>query len=250
MAYSKELETVIDAALADGVITEKERAVLHKKALLEGVDPDELDVVIEGRLAKMKREVDWLRPTPPKNLENEKRGNVVKCPNCGAPVVSGSAVCSECGYTFSNVKVNSSIEKLAEKIDAIEKSLGNESLKGQLFGGLSQNGSRKAQAIASAIKNFPVPNTREDLLEFLSAMSAKGSKFGDMGDSADQVVVKKAYYAKFVECTKKAKANFASDSAFLPYFEEYNKKLWQVHPALMVVGGSILFLILLAKCIY
>lgn len=248
MAYSKELEAVIEAALADGVITDKERAVLHKKALLEGVDPDELDVVIEGRLAKMKREVDWLRPTPPKNLENEKRGNVVKCPNCGAPVVSGSAVCSECGYAFSNVKVNSSIEKLAEKIESIEKTLGNNgrSFKEQLLN--DGNGSRKAQAIASAIKNFPVPNSREDLLEFLSAMSAKGSKFGNYGDTADQVVIAKAYYAKFVECIKKAKANFASDSAFLPYFEEYNNKVRQVNPVLMILGGTILFLILYATC--
>ena len=48
--YSKELEEIIEADLADGEITEKERAVLHKRAIAEGVDPDELDVVIEGRV--------------------------------------------------------------------------------------------------------------------------------------------------------------------------------------------------------
>ena len=53
--FSKELEEVIEAALADGALTDKERAVLHKRAQAEGVDPDELDVVIDGRLAKMKR---------------------------------------------------------------------------------------------------------------------------------------------------------------------------------------------------
>lgn len=51
---SKELEEIVEAALADGVLTDKERAVLHKRAQAEGVDPDELDIVLDGRLAKMK----------------------------------------------------------------------------------------------------------------------------------------------------------------------------------------------------
>ena len=119
--YSKELEEIIEAALADGVLTDKERAILHKRALAEGVDPDELDVVIDGRLAKMKRSEDWLRPTPPQNLSNHKLGNVVKCPSCGSQVIGGSAVCPECGYTFSNVSANSSAEKLQAKLDEFNR---------------------------------------------------------------------------------------------------------------------------------
>ena len=46
--YSKELEEIIDAALADGVLTDKERMVLHKRAQIEGVDLDELDIVLDG----------------------------------------------------------------------------------------------------------------------------------------------------------------------------------------------------------
>lgn len=81
--YSEELEELIGAVLADGEITDKEREVLHKKAAEEGVDPDELDVVIDGRLAKM-------RPTPPpvpqpQPVQSTKMGNVMKCPSCGAP---------------------------------------------------------------------------------------------------------------------------------------------------------------------
>ena len=47
--FSKELEEVIEAALADGVITEKECAVLHKRVQAEGGGPDELDVAQHGR---------------------------------------------------------------------------------------------------------------------------------------------------------------------------------------------------------
>ena len=118
--FSKELEEVIEAALADGVLTDKERAVLHKRAQAEGVDLDELDIVIDGRLAKMKRQEDWLRPAPPKEATNQKYGNVLKCPSCGAQVVGGSAVCPECGYAFSNVGANRSAERLAEQLSAVE----------------------------------------------------------------------------------------------------------------------------------
>lgn len=197
MAYSKELEAVIDAALADGVITEKERAVLHKKALLEGVDPDELDVVIEGRLAKMKREVDWLRPTPPKNLENEKRGNVVKCPNCGATIEAGSARCAECGYVFTNVKSNNSSEKLAAKLEElVHKSYKCESDRGE--------------AMANVIRNFPVPTAKEDMIEFISSMLPKTFQTTD-NQNESAYYLPSAYLAKVEECILKAKVTFPDD---------------------------------------
>ena len=52
--YSEQLEQLIKSVIADGVITEKERAVLHKKAASEGVDEDEIDVYVDGLVAQMK----------------------------------------------------------------------------------------------------------------------------------------------------------------------------------------------------
>ena len=52
--FSDELEMLIDAAIADGEISEKERAILHKRAQAEGVDPDELDMIVDARIAKAK----------------------------------------------------------------------------------------------------------------------------------------------------------------------------------------------------
>ena len=51
--YSKDLEQLIDAALADGIITDKERAVIKKRAEKEGIDLDEIDVYLDGRLAQL-----------------------------------------------------------------------------------------------------------------------------------------------------------------------------------------------------
>ena len=51
--YTEQLEQLIKSVIADGVITEKERAVLHKKAAAEGVDEDEIDVYVDGLIAQM-----------------------------------------------------------------------------------------------------------------------------------------------------------------------------------------------------
>lgn len=216
--FSKELEEVIEAALADGVLTDKERAVLHKRAQAEGVDPDELDIVIDGRLAKMKRQEDWLRPAPPKEATNQKYGNVLKCPSCGAQVVGGSALCPECGYAFSNVGANSSYEKLSAKLEAIEVAYRDKiSFSIPLYGV-----SNKAKEKANVIRMFPVPNTRADLLEFLASMSAQISSMKQVQSMQvlENQMMRKAYEAKYKECVNKAKISFANDPDFAPYLQK------------------------------
>lgn len=48
--YPSELEHLKDIAIEDGIITDKERCVLHKKATMLNIDPDELDMLLESRL--------------------------------------------------------------------------------------------------------------------------------------------------------------------------------------------------------
>lgn len=50
--YSEALERLIKSVIADGQITDKERAVLYKKAEAEGIDADEIDVYVEGLIAE------------------------------------------------------------------------------------------------------------------------------------------------------------------------------------------------------
>ena len=69
--------------------------MLKRAAAKEGEDPDELEVVVKGRLAQMKK-----KTAEPANLPNGKYGNVMLCPSCGAQVVGGKAQCPECGYNL------------------------------------------------------------------------------------------------------------------------------------------------------
>lgn len=88
MAFSPELEEYIQAAIVDGEISEKERKVLHKKAIQEGLDPEDIDVVIDGRLQKMQKD---------KLAQKQK---VVRCPACGDIVPAMTAVCPSCGQVI------------------------------------------------------------------------------------------------------------------------------------------------------
>ena len=84
--YNEKLEELIDAALADGVLTEKEKQVLFKKAQEMGIDLDEFEMVLDSRLVKIKKsEEEKAQSSAPKS---NKLGDVKKCPACGAIVQS------------------------------------------------------------------------------------------------------------------------------------------------------------------
>lgn len=53
--YDAHLEKLINIALADGELTEKEKQILFKKAEAMGIDLDEFEMVLEARLYEMKR---------------------------------------------------------------------------------------------------------------------------------------------------------------------------------------------------
>ena len=209
--FSEELESVIEAALADGALTAKEREVLHKRAAAEGVDPDELDVVIEGRLAKMKREEDWLRPAPP----SDKFGDVKKCPRCGEPVEPMAVKCSACGYEFRGVEALKSSQQLADKLDEIAKSYRDK--KGNSF---QQHDDQiySMREQARVIKSFPVPTTKEDLLDFAITMQSKWNSSTGLERGTG---VKTAYKAKYEECVNKAQILFPNDPMFQGVFEQH-----------------------------
>lgn len=212
--YSDELEELIDLIIADGHFTEKERKVLRARAKEELEDPDEVEVVVEGRLAK--RNQSTPPPPPfvnerkqtdnPTNLKPEssiKYGSQRKCPNCGANVVGGSMKCVECGADFFNVRAVNSVIEFSEKIDEIDKRYSNEKWTNET------DASPRALAIASTISTFPIPNTREDLLEFLFFTQSKMKHAANSTQS--EFIIRKAYKAKYFECVEKAKIYFSDD---------------------------------------
>ena len=94
----KDIEPLIDAALIDGELSDKEKQVLFKKAMTMGLDLDVFELVVDARLTKMKKDAEEkAKAAAPKS---NKYGDVKKCPACGAIVPQLTGFCVECGYEF------------------------------------------------------------------------------------------------------------------------------------------------------
>ena len=53
--YNEKIEQLIKSALADGVLTEKEKQVLFKNAQAAGIDLDEFEMVLDARLVELQK---------------------------------------------------------------------------------------------------------------------------------------------------------------------------------------------------
>ena len=213
--YSEELGEFIELILADDEITEKERNILHKKAMEEGIEPDEIDIIVEGMLAKRKKESMAAMAPPMANQQssNSKHGTVSKCPQCGAVVEAGSVRCSECGYTFRGIKANSSVEKLSKLINDAEVQYGS-NVVADMFGV-----SKRMTVVPSIIANFPVPTTKEDLLEFILFIEPK-TKTSRTQDYHYEQKKCQAFKKKYKDCINKAKLFFPDDPQFQALFKK------------------------------
>ena len=206
---TSELEQLINYALEDGVLTDKERSVLMRKAQAAGADLDEFEMILDAKLHEVQKTA---AAAAPKSNSN-KHGEVRKCPACGAMVSAFSTRCSECGFEFNNVEANKSANTLFEKLQALEMEKAHElaqheeSKNKQLMAlserhnsggtltkifannGEAQNEERDdliralekgarlierkyMDAKINMIKVFAVPNTKGDLLELLSMASS------------------------------------------------------------------------------
>lgn len=146
--YAKEFEDLLNEYLTDGIITSKERQVLLKKAQELGYDVDEVDLYIDAQQQKSDQAVEAAAA--------KKRGKV--CPRCGASIQSMQLTCPECGYEFNNKQSNSSAQKLMEKLESFNDE--TNSVKSLMLG------DRVEEKKARVIQMFPIPNTKEDLIEF------------------------------------------------------------------------------------
>jgi len=215
--YDEKLEQLIDAALADGVLTEKEKQILFKKAQTMGVDLDEFEMVLDARLVKLKKaEEEQAASSAPKS---DKFGDVKKCPACGAIVQSYQGVCSECGYAFENIKSVNSAKELSDKLESINEKYNRQ--EAAIEGHTTDDDDKrfsirkdKNAALAQAIKTFPIPTSKSDLFEMLIMLQTSAL------DVSTHREVASAYMSKYKECLKKSKLLFSKDSHFANLINE------------------------------
>ena len=218
--YDEKIEALIKAALADGVLTEKEKQVLFKRAQEAGIDLDEFEMVLDARLVELqKAEKEKAGSSAPKST---KFGDVRKCPICGALVPALAVSCAECGYEFSNVETKFSSATLYDKLLAAEQAtyeLPSEGLFDDLRATAASRQKKidklKLKAQVQIIESFPVPMTKADLFDFMNYIKPhiKWGKFS------------KAYRKKISECLLKAKTLHSKDSIFEKLISEIERDL-------------------------
>jgi hypothetical protein len=177
---------------------------------------------------------------------NGKVGNIRKCPACGAEVPAMTAVCPECKHEFSNVKVASSVQQFFEKLDAVDTAVfekdSEKEAKGPLGGAMGamfgldrmvkmQSGTSAGEKRKIAlIEGFPIPNGKEDIVEFIITASSRIKPLPGMMELMGRMappsernsikVLNDAWSAKLEQAYTKAKMSFGSDKTAIAQIEE------------------------------
>ena len=151
------------------------------------------------------------------NRQFEYEGTIHKCPNCGDIIDAYESVCEACGYEIRDRKASNSIRELAAKIQEIERTRARTKqnpLKTLYFGQSITDTDKK---IVSLVSSFPIPNSKEDLYEFIvlshsninvDAYDTGGNQFKE---NDARLAISNAWKAKLEQAYQKAKLVFAGD---------------------------------------
>ena len=106
------------------------------------------------------------QPAQPKPQERQQEyvGKILKCPHCGNPVTEREVVCSVCGMEITGRTAVLSVQAFKEQLMAIENE--RHGGLGGLLGVYTAASKADVQKL-SLIRNFPIPNSIDDILEFI-----------------------------------------------------------------------------------
>ncbi len=107
----EELQALIKQYLTDGVLTDKERAVILRKAESMGLDHDEIDLYLDAEVQKIEQAIDA--------SVRKQKGKT--CPFCGGVVPVLADKCPHCGQSITP----EASEELKEIFDSLENALVN-----------------------------------------------------------------------------------------------------------------------------
>lgn len=119
-------------------------------------------------------------------------GELHKCPNCGERLDSFVTACPACGYELRGSKATSVVNELAQKLERTES----------------------VEQKIDLIRNFYIPNTKEDIYEFF-ILATSNMSTGGYGVEA--------WYSKLEQAYQKAKLSFGNTPEFQYLSQLYSK---------------------------
>ncbi|WP_295994911.1 hypothetical protein [Rugamonas sp.] len=143
----------------------------------------------------------------------QKKGSVNKCPSCGAQLGAFVSACQSCGHEFTDVDANRSITALVARFDEIEREVDDKGIKGR----------HRVQAVtdkrARVIRDFPVPNSRDDLRQLMFFIQPKIVQSVQPDPNIED------WRSKFMEVLNRARHAYKNDDSALAEFDGIAKSL-------------------------
>lgn len=102
----EELDALIQEYLTDGILTDKERAVILRKAEAMGLDRDEIDLYLDAQVQKIDQAADAV----------VRRQKSKACPYCNAPIPLLTDKCPECGQ-FITPEANTELQEIFDNLE-------------------------------------------------------------------------------------------------------------------------------------
>ena len=161
--------------------------------------------------------------------QSEYAGKTYTCPRCGEIINSFELNCPACGYELRGSKASSAVREFALKLEAIELRREYEKPRG-ILSTIASSGhiSKTDEQKISLIRSFSVPNTKEDIFEFmiLASSNIDAKLYGITNYSimtVSQREVSDAWYAKFEQAYEKAKISLGNTEDFSRITDIYKK---------------------------
>lgn len=163
-------------------------------------------------------------------------GKILKCPNCGSVITETTVICPDCGMRITGRAAVSSVQAFKDQLMGIEATR----KKSKFMDVYTQSANPTDTQKLALIRSFPIPNTVDDIQEFillaianidtkLSKQTTAG-KFSSMINSGNvnltmQKTISDAWVAKMQQAFQKAEMSFPNDPTFAGIQKMYIDKL-------------------------
>ena len=168
-------------------------------------------------------------------------GKILKCPHCGSTITETMAVCQSCGMHITGKTAISSVREFETQLMEIERS--RERKNRSLFGAGIQAADTVDMQKLTLIRNFPIPNSVSDCMEFMMLAIANidvrvskntlMNKFYKIDTTENRAtihrVISDAWVAKMEQVYRKAEVAFPDDPAFAKIQEIYFNKMRELN---------------------
>lgn len=174
----------------------------------------------------------------PSQRRHEFAGSLLKCPSCGAVISDTTVICPECGHQITGRVAVSSVQAFNNQLMAIESTR-----KTSRLGMFSIYGPADAadKQKLSLIRSYPIPNTIDDITEFIMLaianidVSVSKKSWANSAISYETLAaempraISNAWVSKMKQAYQKARIMFPNENAFTYIRQLYVEKMKELN---------------------